>query len=144
MKYKSFIFSYLLFSLPLAASSAFASSASKSANFPAELANQASPSISYIEVANVWYYVYDAKGKKIHTFSSNIGELQGYCADYLVVKNGSWIYVYEPTGRKCATLSTSSVGTVVSVSGGTFTSRLGSWLYTWDRNGKKIATRAAR
>lgn len=61
-----------------------------------------------------------------------------------VERNGSWIYMFDEHGKKYKTLSASTVGDVMGVSGDTFTSRNGSWVYTWDRNGKKINTRSAR
>ena len=98
-------------------------------------------SISYIETTKSWYYVYDQNGKKIKTFSTNIGELKGYSSSIFVVKNGSWIYVYDAKGNKIKTLSESSAGKVLSVAGDTFTTQLGSWIYTWSKDGKKISTR---
>ena len=100
-------------------------------------------SISYIETTSAWYYIYDQNGKKIKTFSTNIGELQGYSASILIVKNGSWYYIYDAKGNKIKTLSVSYVGTILSVSGDTFTSRYGSWIYTWNKDGKIIQRRAA-
>ena len=47
------------------------------------------------------------------------------------------------TTKKTKTLSESTVGKVLSVSGETFTSQVGSWIYTWSKEGKKINTRAA-
>lgn len=61
-----------------------------------------------------------------------------------IVQSGSWIYLYDEAGKKYKTLSATSVGEVLSVTGDTFTSRHRSWIYTWDRNGKKVNTRAAR
>ena len=98
-------------------------------------------SISYIETTKSWYYVYDKSGKKIKTFSTNIGELKGYSSSIFVVQNGSWIYVYDAKGNKIKTMSESSAGKVLSVSGDTFTTQLGSWIYTWSKDGKKISTR---
>ena len=98
-------------------------------------------SISYIETTKSWYYVYDQNGKKIKTFSTNIGELKGYSASIFVVQNGSWIYVYDAKGNKIKTMSESSAGKVLSVTGDTFTTQLGSWIYTWSKDGKKISTR---
>ena len=98
-------------------------------------------SISYIETTKSWYYVYDQNGKKIKTFSTNIGELIGYSASIFVVQNGSWIYVYDAKGNKIKTMSESSAGKVLSVTGDTFTTQLGSWIYTWSKDGKKISTR---
>jgi lipoprotein-anchoring transpeptidase ErfK/SrfK len=100
-------------------------------------------SISYIETTSAWYYIYDQNGKKIKTFSTNIGELQGYSASIFIVKNGSWYYIYDAKGNKIKTLSVSYVGTILSVSGDTFTSRYGSWIYTWNKDGKIIQRRAA-
>ncbi len=100
-------------------------------------------SISYIETTSAWYYIYDQNGKKIKTFSTNIGELQGYSASILIVKNGSWYYIYDAKGNKIKTLSVSYVGTILSVSGDTFTSRYGSWIYTWNKDGKIIQRRSA-
>ena len=98
-------------------------------------------SISYIETTKSWYYVYDQNGKKIKTFSTNIGELKGYSSSIFVVQNGSWIYVYDAKGNKIKTMSESSAGKVLSVTGDTFTTQLGSWIYTWSKDGKKISTR---
>ena len=97
--------------------------------------------ISYIETTKSWYYVYDQNGKKIKTFSTNIGELKGYSASIFVVQNGSWVYVYDAKGNKIKTMSESSVGKVLSVTGDTFTTQLGSWIYTRSKDGKKISTR---
>ena len=63
---------------------------------------------------------------------------------FFVVKNGSWYYLYDNKGKKTKTLSVSNVGTVLSVAGDTFTSRLGSWIYAWNKEGKKISTKAAK
>lgn len=97
--------------------------------------------ISYIETTKNWYYIYDESGKKIKTFSTNIGELKGYSSSIFVVQSGSWIYVYDAKGNKIKTMSESSAGKVLSVSGDTFTTQLGSWIYTWSKEGKKISTR---
>ena len=99
--------------------------------------------ISYIETKGSWHYVYDEKGKKIHTFSTTQGEVVAYSESFYVIKHGSWIYTYDPKGKKLHTFSVSSVGEVLSAAGDTFTTRKGSWIYTWDKNGKKIATRSA-
>ena len=61
-----------------------------------------------------------------------------------IERSGSWYYLYDEGGKKYKTLSASSIGEIIGVTGDTFTSRNGSWIYTWDRNGKKINTRAAR
>ena len=55
----------------------------------------------------------------------------------------NWYYIYDQDGKKTKTLSESTVGKVLSVSGETFTSQVGSWIYTWSKEGKKIGTRAA-
>jgi len=57
------------------------------------------------------------------------------------VKNGSWIYIYDAKGNKIKTMSESTVGTVISVVGDTFTTQLGSWIHTWSKDGKKLSTR---
>ena len=49
----------------------------------------------------------------------------------------------DANGKKTKTLSESTVGKVLSVSGETFTSQVGSWIYTWSKEEKKISTRAA-
>ena len=99
--------------------------------------------ISYIETTKNWYYVYDQDGKKIKTLSSNIGELQGFCATFFVVKKGSFYFIYNAKGVRIQTMSVYTVGKVLSVSGDTFTSQMGSWIYTWSKEGKKISTRSA-
>lgn len=100
--------------------------------------------ISYIEATGSWYYIYDQNGRKIKALSSSIGELQGFSATFFIVKTNSWYHIYNAKGNKTKTLSVSNVGTVLSVSGDTFTSRWGSWIYTWTKDGKKISSRAAR
>ena len=100
--------------------------------------------ISHIEATQSWYYIYDQDGKKIKTLSASIGELQGFCSSFFIVKNGSWYHIYNAKGNKTKTLSASSVGKILSVSANTFTSQVGSWIYTWNKEGKKIGTRAAR
>jgi len=40
-------------------------------------------------------------------------------------------------------MSEQTLGTVISVSGNTFTSRSGNWINTWDKTGRKISTRPA-
>ena len=101
-------------------------------------------SISHIETAGSWYYIYDQDGKKANTLSCSIGELQGFCSSFFIVKSGSWYYIYNAKGKKTQTLSVSSVGKILSVSGETFTSQSGSWIYTWSKDGKRIGTRAAQ
>lgn len=100
--------------------------------------------ISYIETTEHWYYIYDQDGKKTRTLSTTIGALQGFSATFFVVRNSAWYYIYDATGKKTKTLSASTVGTVLSVAGDTFTSRLGHWIYTWSKEGKKLSTRAAQ
>jgi predicted lipoprotein with Yx(FWY)xxD motif len=99
--------------------------------------------ISYIETTRSWHYVYDEKGKKIHTFSTSQGEVVAYSESFYIVKNGSWYYTCDAKGKKLHTFAVSNVGDILSATGDTFTSRKGSWIYTWDKNGKKIATRSA-
>lgn len=99
--------------------------------------------ISYIETTRSWHYVYDEKGKKIHTFSTSQGEVVAYSESFYIVKNGSWYYTCDAKGKKLHTFAVSNVGDILSATGDTFTSRKGNWIYTWDKNGKKIATRNA-
>lgn len=99
--------------------------------------------ISHIEATRSWYYVYDDKGKKVHTFSTSQGELVAYSDTFYVLKKGSWIYTCDAKGKKLHTFSVSNVGEVLNAAGDTFTSRKGNWIYTWDKNGKKLATRSA-
>ena len=99
--------------------------------------------ISYIETTRSWHYVYDEKGKKIHTFSTSQGEVVAYSESFYIVKNGSWYYTCDAKGKKLHTFAVSNVGDILSATGDTFTSRKGSWIYTWDKNGKKIATCSA-
>lgn len=99
--------------------------------------------ISYIETTHSWNYVYDEKGKKIHTFSTSQGEVVAYSESFYVVKKGSWYYTYDAKGKKLYTFSVSNVGEVLSATGDTFTSRKGSWIYTWDKKGKKLSTRSS-
>lgn len=99
--------------------------------------------ISHIETTRSWYYVYDDKGKKVHTFSTSQGEVVAYSDSFYVLKKGSWIYTCDAKGKKLHTFSVSSVGEVLNAAGDTFTSRKGNWIYTWDKNGKKLATRSA-
>ena len=99
--------------------------------------------ISHIETTRSWHYVYDDKGKKVHTFSTSQGEVVAYSDTFYIVKHGSWYYTYDAKGKKLYTFSQSSVGEVLNAAGDTFTSRKGSWIYTWDKKGKKIATRSA-
>ena len=99
--------------------------------------------ISNIETTRSWHYVYDEKGKKIHTFSTSQGEVVAYSESFYVVKHGSWIYTYTPKGKRLHTFSVSNVGEVLTATGDTFTTRKGNWIYTWDKNGKKLNTRSA-
>ena len=99
--------------------------------------------ISYIETTRSWHYVYDDKGKKVHTFSTSQGEVVAYSDTFYILKNGSWYYTCDAKGKKLHTFSVSQVGEVLSAAGDTFTSRKGSWIYTWDKHGKKVATRSA-
>ena len=99
--------------------------------------------ISYIETTRSWHYVYDDKGKKVHTFSTSQGQVVAYSDSFYILKNGSWYYTCDAMGKKLHTFSASQVGEVLSAAGDTFTSRNGSWIYTWDKNGKKLATRSA-
>lgn len=100
-------------------------------------------SISHVETTGHWYYVYDQDGKKIKTLSCTIGELQGFCSSFLIVKSGSWYYIYDSKGNRTKTLSVSTVGKILSVSGDTFTSQVGSWIYVWNKEGKRVGTRSA-
>ena len=100
--------------------------------------------ISYIETTRSWHYVYDEKGKKVHTFSTSQGQVVAYSDSFYILKNGSWYYTCDAKGKKLHTFSVSNVGEVLSAAGDTFTSRKGSWIYTWDKNGRKLATRSAR
>jgi hypothetical protein len=59
------------------------------------------------------------------------------------MKSGGWYKILDPQGKTLKTMSDMTVGTVISVSGSTFTSRSGSWIHVWDKTGKKLATRPA-
>lgn len=100
--------------------------------------------ISHIETTRSWHYVYDDKGKKIHTFSTSQGDVVAYSDSFYIIKNGSWYYTCDAKGKKLHTFSVSNVGEILNAAGDTFTSRKGSWIYTWDKNGKKLNTRSAR
>lgn len=57
---------------------------------------------------------------------------------------GGWVNLYDAEGKKYKDINANIIGTVLSVTGDTFTSRNGSWIITWDKNGKKVSSRAAR
>ena len=60
--------------------------------------------ISYIETTSSWHYVYDEKGKKLHTFSvSNVGGVLSATGDTFTSRKGSWIYTWDKNGKKLAT-----------------------------------------
>lgn len=61
-----------------------------------------------------------------------------------IEKSGSWYYLFDEDGKKYKTLSISSIGDIVSVSGDSFVAESGSWVHTYDKTGKKINTRSAR
>lgn len=100
--------------------------------------------ISHIETTRSWHYVYDEKGKKVHTFSTTQGEVVAYSESFYVLKKSGWYYTCDTKGKKLHTFSESTVGEVLNAAGDTFTSRKNDWIYTWDKNGKKLATRSAR
>ena len=100
--------------------------------------------ISHIETTRSWHYVYDEKGKKVHTFSTTQGEVVAYSESFYVLKKSGWYYTCDAKGKKLHTFSESTVGEVLNATGDTFTSRKNDWIYTWDKNGKKLATRSAR
>ncbi|MDD3771335.1 MAG: hypothetical protein PHC38_01605 [Weeksellaceae bacterium] len=99
--------------------------------------------ISNIDNRGSWYDIYDERGKKAKTLSSNIGDIEGFSSDFFIVNRGSWYDLYDEDGKKYKTLST-NIGDFVSVSGNTFVVKRGSWLDTYDKSGKKINTRSAR
>ena len=99
--------------------------------------------ISYIETTKAWHYVYDEKGKKVHTFSTSQGEVVAYSDTFYILKHGTWYYTCDAKGKKLHTFSVSNVGDILSATGDTFTSRKGTWIYTWSKTGKKLATRSA-
>ena len=99
--------------------------------------------ISHIEAKSSWHYVYDEKGKKIHTFSTSQGEVVAYSDSFYILKKSDWYYTCDPKGKKLHTFSESTVGEVLNAAGDTFTSRKSGWIYTWDKNGKKLSTRSA-
>ena len=102
-------------------------------------------SISHIETAKNWYYIYDQNGKKIKALSTSQGELKGYSSTFYIIKQGSAFYItYDVNGKRLHTFGAASVGEILAVSGDTFTSRQGAWIYTWSKEGKKINTRAAK
>ena len=55
---------------------------------------------------------------------------------------GAGIKINDSNGKRINTLSKSSIGKVVAVSGNTFTTEDGSFLKTYDKTGKKINTRS--
>ncbi|MDR2205343.1 MAG: hypothetical protein LBE36_04215, partial [Flavobacteriaceae bacterium] len=69
--------------------------------------------ISNVEVRGSWYYIYDEKGKKIGSFSTNLGKLEGFGNDFIVLGKGSWYYLYDEKGKKYGSVS-KSVGKIVS------------------------------
>ena len=99
--------------------------------------------ISHIETTKSWHYVYDDKGKKVHTFSTSQGEVVAYTDSFYILKKSGWYYTCDAKGKKLHTFSERNVGKVLHATGDTFTSIHGCWVYTWDKNGKKLLTRFA-
>ena len=103
-----------------------------------------SQQISYIEETRNWYYVYGETGKRLGGLSRNtIGDLKGWGNDFLVAKYYSFYRIYDAKGKVLKAMNVSDMGEIVSVSGGTITSRKGNWIYTWSKEGKKISARSA-
>jgi hypothetical protein len=98
-------------------------------------------SISYVETTRSWHYIYDEKGRKIHTVSTSQGTIPAYGSSFYILQSGSFLKTFDPKGRRLATLSISGAGQVVGASGDTFTTKLGGWLYTWSKEGKKLSVR---
>ncbi|MDE7411296.1 MAG: hypothetical protein K2M94_04575 [Paramuribaculum sp.] len=99
-------------------------------------------SISNVEQQGNWYNIYNHQGKKVKTLSAaTIGEVKGWCSEFLIAQDGSWFSLYNADGKKLKTFNTNTVGEVISVSANTFTTKMGNWIYTYDANGKKLNTR---
>jgi hypothetical protein len=99
--------------------------------------------ISSIEKKGAWYYIYNEKGKKIKSLSGNIGQLEGFSANFFIISKGAWYYLYDENGKRYKTLS-NSIGEIRSVTGDTFVVRKGTWIYTYNKEGKRIGSRAAK
>lgn len=101
--------------------------------------------IASVEQSGSWVYIYDLKGERIKTLSTNqVGIVQGFASDYFVSKYANWIYLYDVEGRRYKTLTASQVGDIISVSEDCFMSRFGTNIYTYDKKGTRIRIRAAR
>lgn len=61
--------------------------------------------ISNIEHRGYYYDLYNEAGKKYKTISDNIGNVEGFGADFFVVSCGAWYHLYDETGKKYKTLS---------------------------------------
>ena len=101
-----------------------------------------SQTISHIETTKSWYHIYDETGKLAKTISTSQGELMGYSASFYILKQGSYYMTYDIKGTRLHAFAVYEVGEILTVTGGTFTSRHGFWIYTWSKEGQKIKTRA--
>jgi len=72
--------------------------------------------ISNIIKRGNWYDIYDEKGDKIKTISTNIGLILGFSSVFIVVERGNWYYLYNDEGKKYKAISI-NIGIVISVTG---------------------------
>ena len=50
--------------------------------------------ISNIDNRGSWYDIYDERGKKGKTLSSNIGTIEGFSSDFFVANRGSLVLLH--------------------------------------------------
>lgn len=98
--------------------------------------------LSDIERAGSWYYLYDENGRKFRSINvSSAGELVGFSSQIFITRSGSWYRIYDADAKLIRSLPQSSVGDITAVTGDTFTSKKGSWTRTYDKSGKLLRSR---
>ena len=57
-----------------------------------------------IKQGTAFYFTYDVKGKRLHTWgASSVGEILGVAGDTFTSRNGAWIYTWSKDGKKIST-----------------------------------------
>ena len=69
------------------------------------MAGMQAQKISHIEKTRSWNYVYDEKGKKVHTFSTTQGEILHAQGDNFTSMKGCWVYIWDKNGKKIKTIA---------------------------------------
>lgn len=96
--------------------------------------------ISEVVRVNNYYHVINEKGQRVCQYQSSVGELQGFNAEYIVLRRGNTYVVCDERFKQISMRSKSAMGEFLNITDRIHCKR-GGYIVSYDENLHEISQR---